>query len=192
VKLSEPSFAIARNRESQYGEAVDMDKQIGYNLQQFRGDLTQQELADRMKDKGWKWSQSTVWAIEKGERPLRLAEALDLDEVFGFPISKILGSPERDASGWVAAVQRLRSDFESARSDLDALARKIAVIRARVHSLGSSTVIFDGEPGVAAAGGAAQAALDEISDFDFARALVSGVRHHEQQNGSHGEHPEAP
>lgn len=31
-----------------------------------------------MRTRGWKWSQATVWAVEKGERPLRLAEAEDL------------------------------------------------------------------------------------------------------------------
>lgn len=43
--------------------------------------MTQQALADVMKARGWKWSQATVWSIEKGERPLRLAEAVDLVDV---------------------------------------------------------------------------------------------------------------
>jgi hypothetical protein len=43
--------------------------------------MSQQALADAMKRKGWKWSQATVWSIEKGERPLRLIEAVDLVEI---------------------------------------------------------------------------------------------------------------
>lgn len=43
--------------------------------------MSQQALADLMRARGWKWSQATVWAVEKGERPLRLAEATDLAEL---------------------------------------------------------------------------------------------------------------
>jgi hypothetical protein len=54
------------------------DVRIGRNLAQWRGQRTQVALADEMRARGWKWSQATVWAVEKGERPLRLAEAADL------------------------------------------------------------------------------------------------------------------
>ncbi|KJL46235.1 hypothetical protein RS84_02862 [Microbacterium hydrocarbonoxydans] len=40
--------------------------------------MSQKDLASAMRDRGWKWSQATVWSIEKGERPLRLAEAVDV------------------------------------------------------------------------------------------------------------------
>ena len=54
------------------------DEQIGRNLAQLRGDMSQKDLAAEMRKRGWKWSQATVWSIEKGERPLRLAEAQDI------------------------------------------------------------------------------------------------------------------
>jgi transcriptional regulator with XRE-family HTH domain len=57
------------------------DEQIGKNLARLRGEMSQKDLASAMKAKGWKWSQSTVWNIERGERPLRLAEAEDLSLV---------------------------------------------------------------------------------------------------------------
>ena len=52
------------------GQAVER-----YRL--FRG-LSQKTLSDEMKALGWKWSQPTVVAIEKGERGLKLDELPDL------------------------------------------------------------------------------------------------------------------
>lgn len=44
-----------------------------------------------MKDEyGHKWSQSTVWSVEKGTRPLRLVEAQSLAEIFGVPVVALL------------------------------------------------------------------------------------------------------
>jgi hypothetical protein len=57
------------------------DKQIGQNLIRLRGGRSQQDVADEMRELGWRWSQATVWSVEKGERPLRLSEAGDLASV---------------------------------------------------------------------------------------------------------------
>ena len=59
------------------------DDLIGHNLTVLRGSMSQKELADRMRKLGFKWSQATVWSIEKGERPLRLTESEALGSVFG-------------------------------------------------------------------------------------------------------------
>lgn len=64
-----------------YARRVQSDRAIGQNLQELRGDMSQAALAAAMKERGWKWSQPTVAAIEKGERSLKLAEAADLLEV---------------------------------------------------------------------------------------------------------------
>lgn len=60
------------------------DKQIGKNVTRIRNDqgLSQKEVGDRMKALGWKWAQNTVWAVESGERSLKLAEAEDLANIF--------------------------------------------------------------------------------------------------------------
>lgn len=47
----------------------------------FRGNISQQTLAEKMRNKGFKWSQATVWATEKGDRPVRLSEVIALSEV---------------------------------------------------------------------------------------------------------------
>ncbi len=56
------------------------DDQIGRNVAECRDriGMSQKDVAERMRELGWKWSQATVWSVEKGERPLRLAEADDL------------------------------------------------------------------------------------------------------------------
>jgi hypothetical protein len=59
------------------------DEQIGKNIRRVRGDKSQKDVAAAMSDRGWKWSQSTVWSVEKGERPLRVAEAEDLATILG-------------------------------------------------------------------------------------------------------------
>jgi transcriptional regulator with XRE-family HTH domain len=59
------------------------DELIGRNVARLRGDMSQSDLAKAMRDRGYKWSQATVWSVEKGERPLRLSEAETLTEVLG-------------------------------------------------------------------------------------------------------------
>ncbi|MBM6731176.1 helix-turn-helix transcriptional regulator [Bifidobacterium pullorum subsp. saeculare] len=58
----------------------EQDSMIGRNLQRLRSEVgyTQVELAEKMRERGYKWSKTTVWMIETGERPLKLAEAQDV------------------------------------------------------------------------------------------------------------------
>lgn len=60
------------------------------NVARLRGERSQKGVADAMRERGWKWSQATVWAIEKGERPLRLVEADDLATVLGVHLHNLL------------------------------------------------------------------------------------------------------
>jgi|SRR5450631_1170140 len=61
--------------------STEQDRQIGRTMAILRGDKTQQAVADEMRRRGWRWSQATVWSVEKGDRALRLAEAEDLAAV---------------------------------------------------------------------------------------------------------------
>ena len=70
--------------------AADRDQMIGENVFTLRGDMSQKALADAMRERGYKWSQSTVWSVEKGDRPLKLAEASDLAEVFNSSLDGLL------------------------------------------------------------------------------------------------------
>ena len=95
----------------------------------MRGDRSQQSVADAMRERGWKWSQATVWSVEKGERPLRLAEAEALAQVLKAPtVASLLSSPEeayrevalrRTAAAYRAIVKATR-EFLDARDELGA------------------------------------------------------------------------
>jgi hypothetical protein len=63
--------------------STEQDRHIGQTMAILRGDKTQQAVADEMRQRGWRWSQATVWSVEKGDRALRLAEAEDLAAVLG-------------------------------------------------------------------------------------------------------------
>jgi transcriptional regulator with XRE-family HTH domain len=63
--------------EDQY---KDIDQNIAANLRTYReaGSISQEELAQRMADRGFGFSQATIWKIETGQRPVRAAELIAL------------------------------------------------------------------------------------------------------------------
>ncbi len=67
----------------------EYDKTVGKNLVELRGDRSQQAVADAMRELGHRWTQATVWAIEKGERSLKLEEAVALAEVLDVSVLSI-------------------------------------------------------------------------------------------------------
>lgn len=72
------------------------DAAIAQNLRALRGERSQRELAAAMSERGWKWTQPTLTAIENGERPLKLAEALDLVEILGLrSVTELTADPGR-------------------------------------------------------------------------------------------------
>ncbi len=72
----------------------DRERAIGATISLLRDAMPQQAVADAMRDKGYKWTQSTVWAVEKGERRLLLSEAADLAAVLGVSLEMLLKRPE--------------------------------------------------------------------------------------------------
>lgn len=70
------------------------DEQIGATLTRIRNGRSQKDVADAMRTQGFRWSQATVWAVEKGERPLRLTEAQALGVVLGINHDLLLAEPE--------------------------------------------------------------------------------------------------
>ena len=53
-----------------------IDQNIAANLRIYRetADLSQEELPQRMADRGFGFSQATIWKIESGQRPVRASE----------------------------------------------------------------------------------------------------------------------
>jgi transcriptional regulator with XRE-family HTH domain len=58
----------------------DIDQNIAANLRTYReaGNISQDELAQRMADRGFGFSQATIWKIERGQRPVRASELVAL------------------------------------------------------------------------------------------------------------------
>jgi len=65
-----------------------------------------------MRSRGFKWSQATVWSIEKGERPLRLGEALAVTEILGRPLDDLAGHNDSAATA-VALSGQIEDAHES-------------------------------------------------------------------------------
>lgn len=90
------------------------DAQIGRNLARLRGDMSQKELAVAMRERGHKWSQATVWNVERGERPLRLTEATALGDILELLSVYSITSPERHF-----AFRKTQSRLNEAQDELD-------------------------------------------------------------------------
>lgn len=89
-------------------ESEAADRLIGETVKELRGERSQKTLADEMRSRfGHAWSQSTVWSIETGARPLRLTEAQDLADLLGVSIERLLPTP-------VAELRELRKLSEEA------------------------------------------------------------------------------
>ncbi|WP_275001722.1 hypothetical protein [Promicromonospora iranensis] len=92
--------------------ADQRDVQVGQNLTKHRGAVSQQTLAGWMRERGWKWSQATTSAIEKGERPLKFVEAVDLAAVLDIRTEDLLAEPElATASRTVATSARQTAEL---------------------------------------------------------------------------------
>ena len=63
----------------------DIDRNIAANLRAYREarSISQEELAQRMADRGFGFSQATVWKIESGQRPVRASELMALADSLG-------------------------------------------------------------------------------------------------------------
>lgn len=65
----------------------DIDRNVAANVRAYRerGELSQEELALRMSERGFGFSQATIWKIESGQRTVKISEAVALSEALGLP-----------------------------------------------------------------------------------------------------------
>ncbi|MDI3241641.1 helix-turn-helix transcriptional regulator [Arthrobacter sp. AL08] len=107
---------------------VDEDGLMGMRVAQLRGERSQKSVADEMRLRGWKWSQATMWSIERGDRPLKVREAKELAEVLGIELMDLFQEPailsiekeikelvlnvKRDHDAAVTQLQKLRSSHQ--------------------------------------------------------------------------------
>jgi transcriptional regulator with XRE-family HTH domain len=64
---------------------TDIDQNIAVNLRTYREAtaISQEELAQRMADLGFGFSQATIWKIERGQRPVKASELIALADSLG-------------------------------------------------------------------------------------------------------------
>lgn len=108
---------MAVNKNSRYCWSVSADERdihIGKNLTSRRGVRSQQALARAMRNRGWKWSQATASAIEKGERPLKLAEAIDLADELNVSLEDLIQEPEQAAASREVGYRARQVGFHAA------------------------------------------------------------------------------
>jgi hypothetical protein len=138
-----------------------------------------------MKARGWKWSQATVWSVEKGERPLRLAEAEDIRVILGTLWS--LTMEDADTRVAIATRQMARADedlreavrgFLSARLDLKFCAEDPDV------STGIAAHVQDW---------LARDPVDVVRTVQLEDEIKdeADAKLHEALDADHGQHPEA-
>ena len=80
-------------------------------LRQGRG-WSQQEVAEKMRAYGYKWSQATVTRLESATRPIRLNELADLAILFSVPVNAVPGLQIQELA-W--------DDLEALEHEIDAL-----------------------------------------------------------------------
>ena len=76
---------------------TDIDQNIAANLRTYReaGNISQDELAQRMADLGFGFSQATIWKIESGQRPVRASELVALaDSLEVMLITRLTDKPD--------------------------------------------------------------------------------------------------
>lgn len=101
----------------------DTDARIGKRLQELRGEMSQAALGAAMAERGHKWSQATVWSVETGKRPMRLAEADDVASICGFGIQALvvrdaLGERLSEVPGAIAATSHAARQFRESCREL--------------------------------------------------------------------------
>jgi transcriptional regulator with XRE-family HTH domain len=66
-------------------EYADTDRNVAANLRHFReqAGLSQDELAQRMNERGFEFTQTTIGKIESGQRPVKISEIVALGDTLG-------------------------------------------------------------------------------------------------------------
>lgn len=94
----------------------ESDQRIGANVARYREAMnaSQTQVSMFMRSMGFKWTQTTVWSIEKGERPLRLAEAEHLARYLSkHPMDLLFDDRFGELEDSIREYRRVKRDFEN-------------------------------------------------------------------------------
>ncbi|SEF60179.1 hypothetical protein SAMN04488592_0621 [Microbacterium azadirachtae] len=100
-----------------------------------------------MREHGFKWSQATVWSIEKGERPLRLSEAIQVTDLLDVEIYNL------ESEDYEAAIDSALVRMQAASDALDAAVDEYEAARSELRHVREGAILthnhaFDPESAV--------------------------------------------
>lgn len=118
------------------------EKTFGDKVRQWRRERnwSQEEVAERLRDQGFEMHQTTVAKIERGTRPLRVAEAAALAYIFAVPPLAIFEG--RPPEGYPESIKDLQLALEKQKASagrlahvLESTAKQYAVELALIHGI---------------------------------------------------------
>lgn len=134
--ISINELALARQRNESW------ERRFGEVVRGWRQDRnwSQEDVAERLRHQGFEMHQTTVAKIERGARPLRVAEATALAEVFEMPVMAVfeLSLPEDQAGDLDTRRRELelaRKRVDDSRDNLYSVAQRHAYLLAEVEKL---------------------------------------------------------
>jgi transcriptional regulator with XRE-family HTH domain len=109
---------------------TDFNELVGENLKRYRmfAGLSQAEIADKL---GAPFDQSTIARAEKGERPLKLHEAIMITSVLGIDPAKLWAAFDQDAAQRLMLIR----SREIMAQEMDDLAQKIREVDERLATM---------------------------------------------------------
>jgi transcriptional regulator with XRE-family HTH domain len=150
-RLPAEAAAIAINRLAEARQRHESwEKRFGEVVRGWRQERgwSQEDVAEKLRHQGFEMHQTTVAKIERGVRPLRIAEAAALAEVFGMPFAAVFElSLSDDHPGWAvegqpqvirerqALLAKARELSDRARDKLDDAAKDYAYFLAEVEKI---------------------------------------------------------
>jgi transcriptional regulator with XRE-family HTH domain len=132
---------------------AEVEQNFATNVREYREQLvlSQEELAQRMAERGFGFTQATVWKIEQGKRAVRIAEAVALMDALGLPSwMNLTRSPHafrrdaqlqaahRRAGAAFAAIKDAAADFLRAQDEVAVVAHEAREAGVAVNSLWTS------------------------------------------------------
>ena len=132
---------------------AEVEQNFATNVREYReqSGLSQEDLAQRMAERGFGFTQATVWKIEQGKRAVRIAEAVALMDALGLPSwmnltrsphafrrDAQLQSAHRRAGAAFAAIKDAAAEFLRAQDEVAVVAHEAREAGVAVNSLWTS------------------------------------------------------
>lgn len=132
---------LDKHREEEFSDAT-----IGANVAILRGERTQKFIADEMRKRGVKWSQTTVWEIESGKRSLKAKEAKILAGVLNTTVDRLFDETATTRVRFV--IERGIRKVKSAEIAASDALEKYALVRTQAFALADEALTELEESGV--------------------------------------------